>query len=138
MKSQWQLQREVLGPRCLICEGHVATRLIVPCGHWAGCIECAKGLVNTRRFFVTIDMEGVMSDEVDLPLPVRCPQCLAIVGKLQRVFWEEVFESGATLLVYYSQQNVIHMALSAFLILLETVLYNHFLYFLGYEKWTLN
>lgn len=38
-------------PLCQICRLHVATRVVVPCGHWGGCYECIKHFVDTQKYF---------------------------------------------------------------------------------------
>ncbi|XP_039283281.1 uncharacterized protein LOC111063943 isoform X2 [Nilaparvata lugens] len=64
--------------RCSLCLTNLATRVAVPCGHWIGCIDCVVAFIETRNFY------QIMTDVNDkgVPLPIKCPQCNALVGKL--------------------------------------------------------
>ena len=72
-------------PPCQICSLHVATRVAVPCGHWCGCYDCVKSLVDTDRFFEFTMLDGTTEYSTRI-LPKTCPTCRAIIGKLLRVF----------------------------------------------------
>ncbi|XP_039299916.1 uncharacterized protein LOC120355520 isoform X2 [Nilaparvata lugens] len=71
---------------CWNCDQYKATRIIIPCGHWAGCINCTTALVSTPRHFVSIFTNGEQEEEEQIPLPCRCPHCQCIVGKFFRVY----------------------------------------------------
>lgn len=81
-----EIQENGQGVNCNLCLTNVATRIYVPCGHWAGCYMCTAQLVNTPRYFVSIDQHGDVNDEEECRLPVRCPQCQCLVGNCMRVF----------------------------------------------------
>lgn len=69
-------------PVCNFCMSNVATRVAVPCGHWAGCIDCSKRNVRTPVYFMAVgDLEIT-----EVRLPIRCGQCSSLIGKLIRVF----------------------------------------------------
>lgn len=72
-------------PLCQICKTNVPTRVAVPCGHWCGCYECVKNLIDNQRFFEVTIGDGSIQN-TDIPLPVTCLICRAIIGKVQRVY----------------------------------------------------
>lgn len=72
-------------PLCQICKANVATRVAIPCGHWCGCAECVRNLIDNQRFWeVTIGDGSIQNTEI--PLPITCLICWAIIGRVQRVF----------------------------------------------------
>ncbi|XP_039300106.1 uncharacterized protein LOC120355598 [Nilaparvata lugens] len=71
-----------LGPQCTYCQTNRATRIVVPCGHWAGCADCCVTILNTPTYFEVVG--GIELE--DVRLPIRCPYCMSLVGSLMRTF----------------------------------------------------
>lgn len=69
-------------PMCTLCMTNRATRLIIPCFHWAGCVACCVRAVETPVYYQIIP--GV--ELVNMRLPLRCHQCNALTGKFARIY----------------------------------------------------
>lgn len=63
-------------PACLICLQNAATRMAVPCGHRQICRECLNALIST----------GTLYSNTNIPKPVTCAQCRALVSFFMRCY----------------------------------------------------
>ncbi|XP_039300138.1 uncharacterized protein LOC111057565 [Nilaparvata lugens] len=71
---------------CRLCTNFEATRVCLPCGHSLGCTECIKKLLICEQYLGMTMGDGSIEVFDQYPLPARCPICLCLIGKIQRVF----------------------------------------------------
>ncbi|XP_039293602.1 uncharacterized protein LOC120353563 [Nilaparvata lugens] len=56
LEEDWEATSEHIAPypQCSYCLTNKATRMAVPCGHWAGCIECCSRGLRIPIYFEAV------------------------------------------------------------------------------------